>query len=346
LRLNLRDLRYISLFCSTDINLYLTKLIFYGVSFDGIKKLFHNKSDRVTGASPMSRPNYLQVFAALMAFLIWLTMPQPALSCSISFHQGVEALQTRQFEDAVRAFSVAIDADQNQPLAYANRCLAQLELAHYLEAIADCTVSLNQRPNQSEVLLNRGLAYYRTGNYQAAIADNTTLLRTHPDVRAYFNRGLAKVALQQYWQALIDYDRALAQQPEDQSTIAEIYIDRGVAYFALQQMPQAIDDFSQAIALNTQDERAYYTRGCLYRWQGNFAAAIADFTTAIALQPDHAGAYLDRGIAQAQMGRAVRALSDLKNAASLFEQHGHTIAYQQTVTLIQQLQSTRQTAMG
>ena len=253
---------------------------------------------------------------------------------------GVSTFQAGDYRLAVEQFTEAISANSAYAAAYSNRCLARIHLEAYLAATEDCTQALQLNPSDTEAYLNRGLAYYRLGKSADAIADYNQLLQLKPhDFRAYYNRGLAQAEQQAYRAAIVDYGEALRQvSPLDHATLAEIHNDRGLAYLWLERWPQAIEDFTQAVQFNKIDVRAYYNRGCAQHHQGNLTAALNDFSQVLRFAPTYAQAYLSRGLIQQQLGNREAALADLQHAAQFFQTQGATVAYQQTLNLIEKIQ--------
>jgi tetratricopeptide (TPR) repeat protein len=49
--------------------------------------------------------------------------------------------------------------------------------------------------------------------YEQAIADYDEAIRLEPEAATYHSRGLAKLHLQQYEQAIADYDEAIRLEP-------------------------------------------------------------------------------------------------------------------------------------
>lgn len=260
-----------------------------------------------------------------------------------AFQQGVEATMAGNYPKALAAFTEAIQSRVNTAAAYANRCLVEILLNLPGTAIQDCTQALQRQPTNSEAYLNRGLAHYRLGHFQAAVEDMTDVLQLQPDdFRAYFNRGLAWSGLGEYEQAIADFNLALQKiSPSDPFTQAEIYIDKGLSNLALIQFPGAIADFNRAIDLNPNSDRAYYSRGCLHRQQEHYLAAIQDFDRALQLNPGIPEAYRDRALAYYNTGNAQQAVIDLQQAAQDFLQQGKTTAYQQALSLMQQIRQSQ-----
>ncbi|WP_013325421.1 tetratricopeptide repeat protein [Gloeothece verrucosa] len=100
----------------------------------------------------------------------------------------------------------------------------------------------------------------------------------------------------------------------------------------------AIEDFTEVIRLYPNSAEAYYNRGIAYSKLGNSGAAMADYNKAVELNPNLAEAYVDRAQIYSGLGKTSDALKDLKRAADLFKQQGNTIAYNQTLKMIQKLQ--------
>jgi len=99
----------------------------------------------------------------------------------------------------------------------------------------------------------------------------------------------------------------------------------GVAYNDIQEPEQAIVDFSKAIAINPQYAPAYANRGAAYGMQGDLSRAIADFKTAIKISPETFEPYLNMGIAYVKTGRFDEAVAVLTSAIRL--NHNSAPAY-------------------
>jgi len=80
-------------------------------------------------------------------------------------------------------------------------------------------------------------------NYPGAITDYTQAISLKPDyVAAYFNRGLAKFALNDNQGAIADYTKTINLKPND----AVAYSKRGIVYLMLNQRSKALADFMKA----------------------------------------------------------------------------------------------------
>ncbi len=131
--------------------------------------------------------------------------------------------------------------------------------------------------------------------------------------RGYIIRGNAYYSKGMPWEALSDFNRAIALAPR--SVLA--YMSRGNLYDSMGQLDQAVSDYSQAISINPFYGEAYNNRAVLFKRQGRFDEAIADCDQAIRINPGYAKAYNNRGSAYQAKGSLAQALSDYNRAVLL-----------------------------
>lgn len=123
---------------------------------------------------------------------------------------------------------------------------------NYEGAISDFTMAIEINPEDSIAYNNRAIAYHNLGNFSKAIKDYTQLITLNPDNSSAFNnRALAKVELGDYRGAIADYTKAIEFSPEE----SEIFINRGIALYQLNYLDSACLDWSKAGELG--DKRAY-----------------------------------------------------------------------------------------
>jgi tetratricopeptide (TPR) repeat protein len=75
--------------------------------------------------------------------------------------------------------------------------------------------------------------------------------------KEYFNRAVAKLNLQDYRGAIVDFTKAIELNPN----FAEVYFHRGMCKAILEDYRGAIVDFTKAIGLNPNYAEAYFHRG-------------------------------------------------------------------------------------
>lgn len=223
-------------------------------------------------------------------------------------------------------------------LDYGDRCLSEVQLGHYDEAIAVCTQAIH-RDRAVDYRLSRGLAFYRSGQYLEALADNDQVLAIHPkDHRAYYNRGLVKVALHDFEAAIADFDRAAALVSAPH-LLADIYDDRGLAKLMAAQPKAALQDFDRALAINNEDTRALFNHGCACHQLGRLDDALADLDQVLTLEPNQARHYLTRGLIRQAGGDRAGSLTDLQQAADCAHTHGQAHLRHYILSLLNEWQT-------
>jgi tetratricopeptide (TPR) repeat protein len=115
-------------------------------------------------------------------------------------------------------------------------------------------------------------------------------------VRTHLDHGRACLDTGKYDDAIADYDKAIALDPN----YATAYSNRGIVYHKQSEFDRAIADFTKAIALNPKDAAAYNNRGNAYKNKDDLDRAVADYDKAIKLNPKLALAYYNRGLAYEQ----------------------------------------------
>jgi len=101
------------------------------------------------------------------------------------FDQGADYHQQGDYENAIAAYSQAIELDPSFAEAYYGRGFAYHSLGNYAQAITDYTEAIAMNPGWDLPYLNQGLAYVNTGDTALAIADFLWVLEisTDPAVR-------------------------------------------------------------------------------------------------------------------------------------------------------------------
>ena len=105
-------------------------------------------------------------------------------------------------------------------------------------------------------------------------------------VRTHLDHGRACLDKGKYDDAIADYDKAIALNPNH----AYAYNNRAVAYGIKGDLDRAIADLDKAIALNPNDATAYTIRGNAYYVKGDYDRAIADYRKALEIDPSYSNA--------------------------------------------------------
>jgi len=173
--------------------------------------------------------------------------------------QGVDALQRRDFQKAVEAFTEALRLDPNYAVAYYNRCAARYQLDDTQRALEDCTQAFRLNPHYAEAYYLRGLMRSeKLGDNKGAVSDFDQAVQRKPDyAAAYLKRGNARYRLGDQQGGLADYSRAISLVPDD----ADAYFNRGVIRAKMGEKDAALQDLQDAAKhYQAQGDTAGYQR--------------------------------------------------------------------------------------
>jgi tetratricopeptide (TPR) repeat protein len=120
-------------------------------------------------------------------------------------------------EKAILLLNAAIKINPRKGSAYFNRAIVYGELDRKEEAISDYNMALIYRPQLAvEIANNRSNLLVETGKFREAILDFNYLISVDgTNFRYYFNRGYAKIQLNDIPGAIADYRKALQLKPDD-----------------------------------------------------------------------------------------------------------------------------------
>lgn len=286
---------------------------------------------------------FLNSSTFIVIFALWinsLVMTVKDENTSAIFNSALDYVRQENYPQALVYFTKVIERnDSLAGAAYSNRCLANLQLQHYVAAETDCTVAVRYNSNNVEGYLNLGLALHLEGKHRQAITQYQQVIQLdRHDYRAYYNRGLAHFALADHPQAIVDYNLALmSPRPITAAQKALIYNNRSLVYMVLKNYQRAIADLDRAIALESHNYNAYFDRGCVHYRQGNYSAAIEDFDRVVRLEPNFTQAYVSRAVSHHQMGHSRAASIDIDTALQQYQKQGNHVSYDRTVALKRKL---------
>jgi serine/threonine protein kinase len=257
--------------------------------------------------------NTLELAAALSAINInptpiFIKSEKLNLQDSRAYNKrGLAHASMRNYEQAIRDYTKAIELDRHYSEAYNNRSAAHLMMENYGQAVLDCNWALELTPHFIAALVNRGIAYTGLRNYEEALNDYNKVIELNPrNIYAYYNRGNTYVWMGNYEDALMDYTQVITLNPE----FLAAYVNRGVVYDQLEDWEQALLDYDKAIKLNPAYVYAYYNRARAYYALGNYEQTVADYSKVIELNPEHPNAYENRAKVFLALGDPERASED------------------------------------
>ena len=222
--------------------------------------------------------------------------------------------RNKDYDNTILDCTQAIRIDSESAAAYSRRGTAYSGKKDQVQAMLDFNEAIRLDPKFAHAFCGRGIAYYDKRQYDRAIADFNEAIRLDPKfAHAFCGRGIAYYDKRQYDRAIADYDEAIRLDPK----FAFAYNNRGTVYNDKRQYDRAIANYDEAIRLDPKYAFAYNGRGNAYKDKREYDRAIADFDEAIRLDPKYAFAYNNRGIAYKGKSEYDRAIADYDEAIRL-----------------------------
>ena len=182
---------------------------------------------------------------------------------------------------AEKDFKKAIEIDDENILNYWALLIVYTYRKDYKKQIEVIDKLEKLTPNDETIYSSRGLAKMKLGEYENAIVDFTKFLEfesaSDNDIATtYGNRGVCYTQLEKYEEALSDLDITVEMSPS-----AQAYVNRGIVKVSLLGDKAAIEDYNEAIKLSPDDSMAYFHSGILQYNLKKYEESIADYFTAI-----------------------------------------------------------------
>jgi tetratricopeptide (TPR) repeat protein len=246
-------------------------------------------------------------------------------------NRGIVLGVMERHEEAIGAFSQALEVSPELPQAFRGRAVALNQLGRFAEAIPDFDVALSDRPEDPFILNERGLAYVGIGNHASAATDFEAAIDLDPGflvarenlltaLRASGQRdriaaveageavadGKTQYGLANFEKAMAYFSQALDLDPGNAGALFE----RGRTFISLGLFEEAVAEFDVLIAVETDNPTAFFNRALAYENLDNFAAAVADYTSSITLDPANLDAYSRRARGFAKLMQYEAAVAD------------------------------------
>ncbi|HMM79074.1 MAG TPA: tetratricopeptide repeat protein [Pyrinomonadaceae bacterium] len=263
----------------------------------------------------------------IFTFSIFANGQDPVALCQMQ-------VKTKRFEAAKLTCAAAVKS--NPALGQMGLGLASLGLLEWQNAIAAFSAALDARGNASELYFYRGNANFLAGNYKAAYEDLSRASSLDPRIGARAKemtdaaREIAsllpvkKVPVNVEKRSLevsltansLLIQRALKKTNKEPKEVIDA-LDR-----------QIVEKLNEAIRINKFNSHAYSSRASFYKAQNQRAKALIEYTKAIAVDPKSAPTIFSRGELYAEMKNYQMAIADFSTAIQInFEGLGYTSNY-------------------
>lgn len=224
--------------------------------------------------------------------------------------QGMDAIQSQEYEAALNYFKNAQDEGEDEQLFYRGMGLAYMGLTRYEDAVTYLEAALHSGGSKVEdvdfdINYYLAIAYYKNGQPQDAISAYDAILALRPrEKNAYYLRGCVKLSQNDFDGAQLDFNEAVILDSRDYDQMIRIYMvleeygykDAGMVYLqnALKENAKSISDYDMG-------------RICYY--MGDYENA-RNYLTKLKTTTDYGAALY--------LGRTYEALGDYNYASSIY----------------------------
>ncbi len=215
--------------------------------------------------------------------------------------------QARQLEE--RARLAPAETHRHRLMLAADR----LDRGQFDEALAFLLDASRRAPQDVGTWVLLGIGYADLGQLDQARDSFGTAISLRPDLTwLNFKRGVVALARRDYREALADFDRVLAEHPDDPSTL----VDRALTRLGLDDPRGAVADLDAALRRPGTPARALFIRAQARAKLGDAEGARRDREAGLAREPDDEASWVARGLARLPTDPK-GALSDLDAALRL-----------------------------
>ena len=243
-------------------------------------------------------------------------------SSLISYEEGVKAIESNDYDEAIKNFNRALSKTGNFAEAYVALGNIYSELGDIQTIMEDQAVeegkfygNARRYHEQAEEYQRRAMEYYNK-----AMEVDPKLKNINEDRERYIDpllgRAAVYVKLEQYPKALDDFNTAIERNPN----LINGYIGRATIYIQQGELQKAIADLTESITyLDPKDPVANFKLGSVKGELKNYEDAIQNFTKVIDTKNQdaadyYADAYYKRGIANLNLKKYQKAVNDFNEA--------------------------------
>lgn len=221
---------------------------------------------------------------------------EPPKPSATPLERGIQLLNEKKPDEALKAFEEAISLDPQNPLPHYYAGVAYHLKRQPLPAITSLNRALQLAPGMPEAILEIGMIMEEIGRfdqargaYQAVAAgreENPVVKEARERLRRlsameHYRRAGRLFQERRYEDALKELQSALSLTPEN----AEFHFAAGTAYLRLERFKEALEAFKKAVEINPAYTDAFFQIGLIYESQSVYKEAIEAFKRVISLAP-------------------------------------------------------------
>ena len=234
-----------------------------------------------------------RVFTQYIAVLIMiLPIAGQAQTEKKLFKRGLERMSANNFTLAEIDFSMVLQLNPENEIAYYNRGFCRLRTADYPGAVEDFTHTIERDNNNYEAFYNRGNALKSIGDdikerenlesarrvYLQALEDlNFAIALEKKEPRYFRARAQIKMGLDDVRGAIQDLDQAIRLT---RGNVPGYIAERAEAFIELKDFYEALDDIDRLIDLDPRNPQGYMFRAVVKVQVGDERGACLDWSKA------------------------------------------------------------------
>lgn len=222
--------------------------------------------------------------------------------------------RTTHTQEASLDYNMAIQLNPFIDIYYDQRARIRLLSFDYYGAMNDISAALEINPSNHDYLSYKIDGLISIGSYEQALAQLDSLNPSEQDVAHFLQR---KALIYLLNEDLISAENTIEQayrQNDSSYLTLDLY---GLIYLKKQDYWEAIQWFNKAIAIDSVQYVSFYNRGIAYRYLGEEELALGDINQAIALNSDNQYAYYKRALIKKEQGDFSGAILDYDSAIEI-----------------------------
>jgi tetratricopeptide (TPR) repeat protein len=194
--------------------------------------------------------------------------------------------------------------------------LSFMRTLNWKNSITIFSDTVKKQPTSFLVLNSLGSEYNTIGKPNDGITYLNRAIAVAPNYyKAYYNRGLSYMQLQQFKNALNDLDKSISLHRRGDHY--KSYVARGNVYYQLKDMPKAIEDAKTALVIDPENVKAQFLLANCYDDLNLLDQALPYYNNAIQLDSKNPMYYLRRAIVYGKMQQFSSCLQDLEACTNL-----------------------------
>ncbi|NLL73570.1 MAG: tetratricopeptide repeat protein [Clostridiales bacterium] len=231
----------------------------------------------------------MKKLAYIGMFFVMIFILSGCTSAGGYYRNGKKSLASRNYEDAAKSFSLAIEENPNRSDYYIGYAMAFIGLERYDKAIEQ---------------------------FDSVIMDKKIVMVQENNKRALRGKGIAYFNMQDYNNAIDQLDQALELDVLSDLDMDILYY-KGKSLMTVGAYEEAADIYTQIIERFGEDTQVLGDRAYAYQMTGDFDKSVEDYDKAIAIKPSQYEYYFGKYYLLQEMGKTTEAQAVLDEAAKL-----------------------------